>query len=485
MGADGCFTCASQTFRTLFGIGLMEDIASLAMADFYPDPVPQGEVDVLLARDGFWRIERTAVLRDGTQFPHWFSLSRRALGGYLCIVHDISSRLKMEAEHAFLLEELQIAQRRDAIAELATGVAHDLNNLVGVVDGTADLIEMQATGNSAILAGTQRIKRATGMARELVSNLGRLDRPDSPRATLDLRVLAKQVYGLLGSTRISDHSIKIIVPEMPISILANATDVQQVLVNLAINACDAKEGATNVVNMAVLPKDAGPPSFAPSIGMMYPDKQYAFVVVSDTGNGIMPELREKLFTRYFTTKGDKGTGLGLPIVATILRENDAVLWLDTTPGVGTVVTIGWPLGLVDLSTNEPRGAGPSFDGSELSGARILVVDDVADMGQVLAEMLGAAGATTVRIDDAAKALELISDEAEHWSALVTDLDMPGLSGFDLAIAAAKRNPPLPVVLVTALVESVGRRKDQFSSILQKPTKAERLIDAVRKVISSR
>jgi PAS domain S-box-containing protein len=340
VNSDTFFTYTSPAYRTLFGICSKEDISSLNLVDFYPVSLVEEQKE--LSSGGVWRAEALAVLRDGIPFPHALSLSRRALGGYVVIAHNSRHRIAANAERTRLNDEFNIAQRRNAIAELATGVAHDLSNLVFVVDGASDLIEMLSSDNAEILAGTQRIKRATGMARELMSSLGRFDRPNALRTILDLRVLARQVRGLLGGKRISEHAIKITAPVMYIPVWANGIDVQQVLVNLAINACDAKKGETNIVNLTILPKDATAPESKPNVGELCPNRHYSFAVVSDTAGGIYPKHRAKLFKRYFTTKGDKGTGLGLPIVATILSENDAVLWLDSTFGLGTIATIAWP-----------------------------------------------------------------------------------------------------------------------------------------------
>jgi PAS domain S-box-containing protein len=486
--ADCLFIYGSPAFRTLFGIGLTENIKALSVYDFYPKPLLGDELIIVrdkLAVDGVWRSDANAVLRDGTLVSHALSVSRRAAGGYILIAHDNRAQREAAKERAILHEDLEIAQRRGAIAELSSGVAHDLNNLIGVIEGTVDLIEMGASVSEEASKGLRRIRRAMGITRDLVANLARLDRPDTPRENLDLRDIARLSYEMLGTKRVEEQSVHLTIPDSQCPIWGNTTDVQLVLLNLVINACDAGKGKTNNVKLTVLPKGADHPSFLPSVGEIYPNRFYSFAVISDSGVGIKPEHQDKLFTRYFTTKGANGTGLVLPIIATILRDNDAVLWLESVPGKGTTATLGWPSKPLMIGADAPMFGRKNHKRSDLSGKRILVVDDELDMGQVLVEMLAAAGATSVLTTDPANALRLIRDETEHWAALVTDLDMPGLSGSDLAIVAAQRNLPLPVILVTAFAGGIGERTNLFFDILLKPTSAAQLVEVVSKAVSSR
>lgn len=424
------------------------------------------------------------VKRNGDLLQNEVSLTLKEDGGLLCIARDIAPRLRASLEQAQLREELQIAQRRETIAHITAGVAHDLNNLVAVVAGAAGLLEMQFATNEQVLTGLSRIRRATEFARDLIAGLGRLGRPETKRATHDLGALMAQGKELLGSGRVEKYAINLARPDDSQSVWTDPTELLQVVVNLALNACEAGAPGTNRVSLEVLAADGTLPSRAADIGLLREDLRYSCFVVSDTGNGVDPEVRKRIFERYFTTKGNAGTGLGMPIVANILESNEAAMWFDSVPAQGTTVTVAWPScrrNRAQESTAEPCRSGDI----DLSGLNILVVDDVADIADVLAEMLEAAGAVSVAISDPTEALLLLSENPGLWAALVTDLHMPKVNGLALADLASRLVPRIPTVLVTALPEMASEHMALFDMVLSKPADAWRLIEAVKSVVSHR
>lgn len=483
-GPDGLLRYANAACRKLFAISAEDRIRTINWQDLMMDKSfchDFGKLDTKLPSD--WRGDQVGCDRDGKQINLELSLNRRDDGVVIGIARDITERRQQESERARLLDELQIAQRKEVIAHLATGVAHDLNNLIAVVDGTADILEADIGNEAELRAGTGRIRRATRTARDLVNSLSRLDRSAAKRETLDLRALLRQGADLLGSQRLAENKVTLSLPDAASPIWADATDIQQVIANLAINACDAKaDDRPNIVTLSGLPSSCTVPTRAPDVGTQLPHTDYSVFVISDTGTGVDPTHRAQLFERYFTTKGKNGTGLGMPIVASIIRENDAALWFDTEPGKGTTVTVSWPIGDPTNLVNAAPGAKGLSKPEVLSGLRILVADDVTDVADVLASMMRLAGASVVVTDDAAKAMTLIADPGQSWSALVTDFDMPGHSGADLARAAATRSPPLPVILVTALPERAARHPNLFASVVPKPVNAPRLIDLIRRSV---
>jgi CheY-like chemotaxis protein len=289
---------------------------------------------------------------------------------------------------------------------------------------------------------------------------------------------------LLGSKRLAENEVAVSIPDDCRPIWGDATDIQQVITNLALNACDAKaEGRANRVGLTVMPQFFTVPTRAPDVGERPAEADCSVFVISDNGTGIDPAHRAQLFDRYFTTKGNKGTGLGMPIVASIIRENDAALWFDTVPGKGSTVTVVWPSQAPARFANMASHAKSLSAEAPLSELRLLIVDDVPDVADVLASLVGMAGATVVVVNDSAKARDLITNPKESWSAILTDFDMPGLSGVDLARAAASITPPPPVVLVTALPERAERNRDLFAAISPKPVDAPRLIDLIRSAVA--
>ncbi|WP_211307101.1 hybrid sensor histidine kinase/response regulator [Roseinatronobacter thiooxidans] len=402
------------------------------------------------------------------------------------ITAEMTARAQAQEEQAQLREDLQRAQQRDTVAQVAGGVAHDLNNLIAVVAGTVEMLEPQAAGQAGLLDGLGRIRRSVGMARDLIAGLGGLIRPELPREALDLGKLLRNAVDLLGQRRIAEHNVRVELSEAGPLVWANPTEVAQVIVNLAINACDA--GAPErpaMVTLATLPPGTSPPSRAPDAGFLPPaGVPMALFSINDTGAGITDDVRARMFRPNFTTKGKAGTGLGLLIVSTILQTNRAALWVDSTPGRGTTMTVAWPAAVpgdagqgARKATTRRAAVAPA---ELLRDLHILVVDDLVDVAEVLADMLEAAGAVAVAISDPEEAAELLSEAPGLWSALVTDLHMEGMDGRALARHAGTLSPPVPVVLVTARPDTLGDAPaPEFAAVLSKPVTAARLAHTVR------
>ncbi len=479
-GSSGRFTFMNSTHRSMFGIGADEDVGRLSWTDLYDAETAarfrKEEWPGLIER-GFWRGEMVGRRRDGGPVPQEVSLTLQDDGGLLCITRDISERIRTSDEQTRLREELQLAQRRETIAHVASGVAHDLNNLMAVVVGSTTQLETLCAGEDEALAGLGRIRRAMGAAADLVASLRDLTRPSSARSAHDLGELVADAVELLGAGRKQRHDVSLTVAEDRPRVWATPTEVLQVVVNLLLNACEARFDGRSRVSLAILSPDAAAPSRTPDVGERLAERSYALFTVSDTGDGVDEATRAHLFDRYFTTKGEKGTGLGLPIVATILRDNGGALWFDSAPGEGATVTVAWP------STAKQRRARSASEtmateGEALAGLNIVVVDDVEDVAEVIADMLEERGATTVVLSDPHEALRLIESDPAFWSVLVTDLHMPEMSGAELAHAAARLAPPIPAVLVTALPGQAAADAT-FAAVLAKPAEPKRLVAAVR------
>jgi PAS domain S-box-containing protein len=477
---DESIIYANPAFRQLFGIEPEEDASTINLRDFFSgSPLAASDIVNSTLSVCTWRGELAGRRRDGNMINLDVSLTRRVEGSVVIFLHDITERKRLENVHSKLRDELQIVQRNEMIARLATGVAHDLNNLIIAIDGNVDLIEFRVDTVSEVLSGTKRIRLAMKTARDLVVSLGRLDRSVSRHMSLDLRDLVKNTLYLLGNSRLEQNNVTVMLPDEACFVWGDATDLQQVITNLAINACDAKSDHPNLVKLSVLAPPSAVPARAPDIGHHSADGEYSVFVISDTGTGVEPENHAKLFERYFTTKGKLGTGLGMPVVASIVRENEAALWFDTKLCQGSTVTIAWPSQNREVVHNHDLIAEYAEMSLPLKGKRILIVDDMSDMSDALASLVVMAGATVVLENDSGRALELIGDTTQSFSAILTDLYMPGHNGIDLARAAALRDPALPAILVTALPERVQRHRELFTAILAKPVDSSQLIKLIK------
>jgi PAS domain S-box-containing protein len=485
-GPDGRYLYMNPAHRNLFGIAAHEDVRALGCWDVMPPATKArllGEIWPKLESERHWRGELRGLHRDGRFVELDVSLTLIETGELICILRDVTERYGLEAERMRLRDQLQLAQRRETVAYLASGVAHDLNNLVAVVSGTVTLLQTSGQLGTEVSTGLGRIARAMDAAHDLVHGLGQLGRGDMPKSPQDLRKLVIEAIDLLGSERVRHYGIHAEFPAAVQTVWANQTELLQVIVNLALNACEAGNEGRNQVMLTVAPEGATPPAHSPDSGEFDSGLHYRFLRIQDKGEGIDPALRPRLFERYLTTKGPAGTGLGLPIVASILRDNQAALWFESTWGQGTTVTVAWP-STAPTQQESLRVTSPDGVVSDLSGHQILVVDDNIDVAEVLSGMIEAAGAIAIALADPVEALELIRENPGLWSALVTDFDMPDLNGEQLAKAAAASTPPLPSVLVTALPERNTWAPGVFHAVHAKPVAAADLIQSLRTAIST-
>jgi len=487
-GPDGRYIDMNPAHRKMFGIPADAEITSLGWTEL----TTREDADEFqrlhwpkLAAEGRWQGQIRGRRLDGSIFDIDVALTLTDNNELVCIARDITERRQTETERDRLRDELQLAHRRETVAHVAAGVAHDLNNLVAVVLGTVQTLLANPSLRDEIGPSLRRIARAMDTARDLVDGLGTLGRPDRPRGPEDLRKLVLEAIDLLGSERTQRHGVHAVLPAAPLTVWANRTEFLQVVLNLTLNACEAGDGATNRVTLTAVDGDDGPmPADAPDVGCHDPALRYRILQVCDTGSGVAPALRRRLFERYMTTKGHAGTGMGLAIVAGIVRDNHAVLWFDSQPGKGSTVTVAWPVEDA-RATGSRQPAVRRGRSSDLSSHRIMVVDDNADVADVMCEMIEATGAIAVTVTDPLEARSLLLEDPGLWSAVVTDFDMPGLNGAQLAHVARHCDPQIACILVTALPAGSGWEHGQFGAVHGKPVDAEALRESLTALIGNR
>ncbi|MEM1344948.1 MAG: PAS domain-containing protein [Pseudomonadota bacterium] len=438
-----------------------------------------------LARTGTWRTEILARARDGTPVEQEASLTLLEGIGLICVTRDISARNRDERERARLRERLSAAQRQEAMAQLSAGIAHDFNNLLSVITTSAALMDA-AEADAAALA---RIQAAAARASALVGRMLDLGGRKRERRSLDLRQAVSEAGELLRAGIPGRIALSIETgpaAAAAVSVEADPTDVAQVLLNLGINARDALGQRTGEIRIAL---DTAPAMLPqnPALGRIVAGVDYACLSVSDTGSGIDAEAQTRIFRPYFTTKGVAGTGLGLAVVAGIVEEIGGALTLESSPGAGSRFTVYWPLTstppcpalpyLAPLGAVEPDPPNTGREVFDLQGRLVLICDDQAEVGEGLAAILERAGAETAVCTAPEDALAAITEDPDAWSLLVTDYDMPGMTGAALTEAVRAVRPGLGVVLCTALPKAV-RRPALFDALCAKPVTPDTLLGAV-------
>jgi PAS domain S-box-containing protein len=483
---DGTYAYLNPRHRTMFGIGLDEDISGISWADLYDTAEAQRlsqQVIPVVMTNGSWRGVTRGKHRDGTVILQDLGLTRTEDGRILCISRDITRQRELDAERHRMREELQVAQRRETIAQLAAGVGHDLANFIAVVGYTVASLEGDFADDAGVLLRLRRITDALEAARDLTRELDAASQSETRREVHDLRDVIAQAVDLLGCEEIAAHEVTTALPDAAHPVLANRTALLQVVLNLLLNARDS--GPEARIHVAMGDDLAERVKGEPDVGFLFPEDDYAFFAVTDTGSGVDPSVRPRIFDQYITTKGNDGTGLGLPMVAGILRKNRGVLWFDSEPGRGTTVTIGWPMTRREVSDPAATQADEPTEAGRLDGLRVLIVDDIRSVAAVLGEMLQQAGADVTVMLDPEQALAMMTTDRNAFDVVVTDIEMPGTSGIVIGRRAAKLEPPLPCIAVTALTDRSLRSEGRFADVLEKPVDAETLVRAVSQVRDER
>lgn len=386
---------------------------------------------------------------------------------------------KVAAERANLREELEIAQRREIIGLLAAGLAHDFNNLLATISGSASLIETAVGHATPAAASAIRIQAASDQAVGLVKRLLTLGAQRSAGVLIDLCETLREAADLVRPSLRPPTHLAVDLPDDPIGVMADPTDILQVVLNLAINARDALADQGGEITLSLSAATAADLAGPFAVGHPDPARRYVCLSVADTGPGMPAEVIARAFHPYFSTKGDKGTGLGLAVVSSVVSANGGAVRLDSAPGQGARFRVLWPCDGPAEAVVQTLVEG--LTGS-LAGKAILVVDDQEDVLHVLTAFLEGAGAEVAPSTDPADVIEALRDDPEAWDLLVTDYDMPGLTGAELAHRARGIVPGLPVVLVTALAGLAGRSGKDFDAVLGKPVQREALVTAAETAI---
>lgn len=398
--------------------------------------------------------------------PHEITSSPLEGGGNVILIRDMGHSLEIEAREAELTNELIRLQRQETISQLTAGVAHDFNNLLAVVNGSATLIGMTSDLPEETTKHVERISAAGVQATKLVSRLLDVGSDSDADDVFELASLFADLPNLVQSSLPSMVTLSLGLEVPTMALRGSLGTLSQILINLILNARDALDGTEGHIQIEVEAYDAKDDQEL-TVGGMTAGTKYAKIIVQDNGPGMGPETAAQIFQPYFTTKGRQGTGLGLATGAMQIRSIGGGIDLKTALGEGATFILYWPLATLSVATPEMQGD----SAVDLSGLTILVVDDDAGVGSVVSAYMEALGAEVAACEDPRDALEVLEDGAEGWSALITDYDMPHLSGGALVEKVRQIAPDLPIFVVTALAKRLSDPRvieGKVQGILPKP-----------------
>src|SRR5688500_4763877 len=393
------------------------------------------------------------------------------------MARDITARKRAEAERVQLEAQLRQAQRMEAIGHLTGGIAHDFNNLLASIMGYIVLASEResAAGDPKLGSYLDQALASSRGARDLIQQMLTFSRGQrgAPRA-LDLGAAVGESLKLLRSTLPSTLEIKTQIEATP-AVMLDPVQLDQVLLNLSINARDAMAGSGRVA-IAVHPQTLQA-AVCSSCRKRFAG-EHVELAVADSGPGIPPAVLERMFEPFFTTKEvGRGAGMGLATVHGIVHEHGGHVVVETAPGAGTRFRLLWPIasGKALPSTRLERKSRQVK--CPLKG-RVLVVDDESAVGGFMRELLESWGREAASVTSPALAKEAF----ERYYLVITDQTMPGTTGFELAREMIARRPGLPVILYTGHGERITQRDVEAAGIralLHKPVEPDLLYEMLR------
>ena len=403
--------------------------------------------------------------------------------GILGIDIDITERKRAEEERKTLQMQLIQAQKMQAIGTLAGGIAHDFNNILGAVLGYAEMARDASPSGSAVARDLDKVLEAGHRAAALVKQILAFSRQaDTERILLEPVHMVKEAIKLLRPTLPSTIAIKQKFNPALQPIIADPTQIHQIVMNLCTNAFHAMEQTGGTLEITLEGCELSPLDLQQFPGVQ-PGK-FVVLSVSDTGPGIAPEIRGKIFDPYFTTKEvGKGTGMGLAIVHGIVTNSGGFVKCLSEPGKGSIFQVFFPA-IDDQVVRDPKSVETAPEGKE----HILLIDDehiLAEMGQIMLERLGYE--VTVRTSSL-EALEAFQNQPDRFDAVVTDQTMPGMTGLDLARRLLQIRPGLPIILCTGYSNLVNEEQAKMYGIkgfVMKPMTKKEIASLLRTVLDER
>ena len=480
----------NQPALALYGYERQEEIIGKSMMEYLDEgdrDRAKKEIEKLLQTGRIGTVEFTLTRKDGTAFPAELRGSlicdkHKRPEAILCVSRDISERKQRERELASLEEQLRQAQKMEAIGRLAAGVAHDFNNALTVISGNCQLSLLDLRKEDPLRKNIEEIGEAAARAANLTRQLLAFSRKQMMKMeVLDLNDIVRGLHKMLHRLLGEDIDLVTILPEGIGKVKVDPGQIEQVIINLAVNARDAMpEGGTLAIETANVELDE---AYARRHIAVEPGS-YVMLSVSDTGVGMSPEVKERIFEPFFTTKErGKGTGLGLSTVYGIVKQSGGNIWVYTEPGHGTTFKIYLPRveGTASGKVLQEEGVGEIPRGMET----ILVVEDEELVRKLAIRLLKSQGYKVLEASDGAKALALCEEYRESIDLLLTDVVMPGMSGRKLADRLKQIHPETKVLYMSGYTDNAIVHHgilEEGIDFIQKPFGFDRLAKKVREVI---
>ena len=484
--SDGCYSYVNDTFCEITGYSKHEVIGRTPRdINLYADFEDRDQMMHELKENGkLLNYEIKFRKKDGTFFDSLFSARPIVIGNEDCLIaltKDITEQKEILREKGLLEEQLKQAQKMEAIGTLAGGIAHDFNNLLQAINGYTQLLLMEKTEDDSEYKSLSEIYKSSNRASELVRQLLLFSRKGAAvRKPLELNHEVEDARKILERTIPKMVNIEVHTGGRLWSIMADPVQIEQILLNLGTNAADAmSEGGRLVIETENITIDN---DYCQNHLGAQPGN-YVLLTVTDTGEGIDDETKEKVFEPFFTTKEfGKGTGLGLASVYGIVKSHGGYIMCYSEVGMGTTFKIYLPA--MDEPKSEPEKR-ISDERPKGGSETILLVDDESSIRDFASQVLLKFGYTPLTATSGEEALEIYVTRRNDIDLVVIDLGMPGMGGHKCVQQLLKINADIKVIIASGYSIS-GQVKDTLEAgakgFVGKPYQIHELLGKVRDVL---
>ena len=476
------FVFVNKSFLEAYGYTREEVLGQNPMLIDSPNNPPRLRQDLTgAAHKRTWSGELLNRRKDGSEFSIYLDTSivygdQGNVLGLMGVARDLSERKKMQGQ-------LQQAQKLESIGTLAGGVAHDFNNILSIILSYASLIEKQKGDSEKMTQASEMIKktvyRGANIVRQILTFARKTDATFESLCLNDVvEELAKLLKQTFPETVIFSFGLDTCLP----TITADRTQIQQAVLNLAVNARDAMpSGGTIAVKTGVVPGATLQKRFTNAC-----EESYVYVEVSDTGLGMDENVRHRIFEPFFTTKEKgKGTGLGLAVVYGVVESHHGFIDVQSAVEKGTTFSLFFPVrpsGIESLKT-------PPEEVKEIAGGdeTILVVEDEEMLLEMLKSFLESKGYTVITASDGEEALELYKAQQGKIDLVLTDMGLPKISGLDIFRKMKRINPKVRVVIASGYLDpgmKAAMIVEGAKEFIQKPYAPEEILRKTRDAIDA-
>lgn len=391
------------------------------------------------------------------------------------VARDMSERKRLETQ-------LRQSQKLEAIGTLTGGIAHDFNNILTPILGYAEMMLSNLPAGGKDRENMQAVLKASGRAKDLVQQLLTFSREtEQEKRPILISLIVKEALKLLRSSIPTTIEIRQNVEPGGL-VLADPTQIYQIVMNLCTNAYQAMRDTGGVMEVSLVSIEIDPERFTTTLDLA--SGKYLRFEVRDSGHGMDERTKERVFEPYFTTKkAEDGTGLGLSVVHGIVKSLGGLIAVDSELGKGTRFHVYFPLAVTDTIVQEDEIEETIPFGKE----RLLVVDDENEIVKLEQKILESLGYQVVAVASSVEALRQFKDQPESFDLIITDMAMPNMNGAELAQEIMRVRADIPIIICTGFSEIIDEEKARSLGVreyIMKPVARKEMAKAIRRVLDT-